>query len=53
MQRTCYQSIAMAIDVRMRQERLREVKKKAMVRNHGSRTTHNTFGLFANVTRCL
>ena len=53
MQRSCYQSIAMARDVLMRQEQWRDVWKKAWVRNQCNWTTHCTLGLVANSTRCL
>ena len=53
MQIACYQSIALARGVRVWQEQRHDVWKKAWVMNQGTRTTHNTLGLVANVTRCL
>ena len=43
----------MARDVQVRQEQWRDVWKKARVKNQGNKTTHNTPGLIANITRCL
>ena len=42
MQRTCFQSIALASDVPMRQEQWRDVWDRAWVRNQGRRTTQHT-----------
>ena len=53
MQRACYQSIAMARDVLLRQEQWREMWEKAWARNQDSGTTHNTPGVVANISRCL
>ena len=53
MQRACYQSIAMARDVLLRQKQWREMWKKAWAPNQDNGTTHNTPGLVANISRCL
>ena len=53
MQRACYQSIAMARDVLLRQEQWREMWRKAWAWNQDNETTHNTPGLVANISRCL
>ena len=53
MQRARYQSIAMATDVPMRQGHWRDVREKAWAKNQGNKTTHNTPGLIAYITRCL
>ena len=53
MQGACYQSIAMARDVLLRQEQWREMRKKAWARNQDNGTTHSTHGLVANISRCL
>ena len=51
MQKACYQSIAMTRNVLLRQEESRDLWRKAWARNRETRTTHNTPGLVANITR--
>ena len=53
MQRACYQSIAMARNVLLRQEQWQDLWRKPWARNRENGTTHNTPGLVANITRCL